>query len=93
MFVDNINLSRARNMYLCLRGATSVIYDGNATNNFATLVKRNKKQTVIDALNEFDPQIESIEALPDGLYLAMKGMHELLPNSLHYSTHKLMWNC
>lgn len=56
--------------------------DSNATNNFATLVKRNKKQLVIDALKEFDPNIESIEALPDGLYLAMKGMHELLPISM-----------
>lgn len=56
--------------------------DTNATNNFATLVKRNKKQIVIDALREFDPQIESIEALPDGLYLAMKGVRELLPISM-----------
>lgn len=56
--------------------------DGNAMKNFATLVKRNKKQIVVDALKEFDPNIESIEALPDGLYLAMKGMHELLPISM-----------
>lgn len=46
------------------------------------LVKRNKKQVVVDALKEFDPDIESIEALPDGLYLAMKGLHELLPHSM-----------
>ena len=46
------------------------------------MVKRNKKQVVIDALKEFDPDIESIEALPDGLYLAMKGLHELLPISM-----------
>lgn len=56
--------------------------DNNATTNFATLVKRNKKQVVIDALKELDPDIESIEALPDGLYLAMKGLHELLPISM-----------
>lgn len=56
--------------------------DNNASSNFATLVKRNKKQVVIDALKEFDPDIESIEALPDGLYLAMKGLHELLPISM-----------
>ena len=36
--------------------------DNNASSNFATLVKRNKKQVVIDALKEFDPDIESIEA-------------------------------
>lgn len=56
--------------------------DVNAMNNFATLVKRNKKQFVVDALKEFDPDIESVEALPDGLYLAMKGMNELLPISM-----------
>ena len=49
--------------------------DSNATNNFVTLVKRNRKQLVIDALREFDPNIESIEALPNGLYLVMKGLH------------------
>ncbi len=56
--------------------------DGNATNNFATLVKRNRKNLVVDALREFDPDIESIEALPDGLYLVMKGLYELLPISM-----------
>lgn len=56
--------------------------DGNATHNFATLVKRNRKRSVIDALREFDPDIESVEALPDGLYLVMKGLHELLPISM-----------
>ena len=53
--------------------------DGNASTNFATLVKRNGKQQVVDALRGFDKSIETIEALPDGLYLKVKGVMELLP--------------
>lgn len=53
--------------------------DTNALNNFVTLVKRGKRQTVVEALQAFDPNIETIEALPDGLYLQMKNLKELLP--------------
>ncbi len=53
--------------------------DANAVNAYATLVKRNKKQVVIDALRRFDTDIESLEILPDGLYLKMVDMSELLP--------------
>lgn len=56
--------------------------DTNATTHFSTLVKRNKKQIVINALHDFDPAIESVEALPDGLYLRIKGLKELLPISM-----------
>lgn len=53
--------------------------DNNATSNFALLVKRNRKQEVVDALRNFDPEIEAIEALPDGLFLKMEKVQELLP--------------
>lgn len=56
--------------------------DINALNNFVTLVKRGKRQTVVEALQAFDPNIEAIEALPDGLYLQMKNLKELLPMSM-----------
>ena len=56
--------------------------DGNASSNFALLVKRNRKQTVVDALRYFDPAIDSVEALPDGLFLKIKGVQELLPISM-----------
>ena len=56
--------------------------DSNATNNFSTVVKRNRKQFVNNALHDFDSSIESIEALPDGLYLKIKGLKELLPISM-----------
>ncbi len=53
--------------------------DSNALSAFAALVRRNKKQVVVDALKHFDSDIEGIEVLPDGLYLIIKGMTELLP--------------
>lgn len=53
--------------------------DSSAAANFSLLVKRNKKQWVVDALHDFDASIESIEALPDGLYLKIKDLQELLP--------------
>ena len=56
--------------------------DGNALANFATLVKRNSKQVVVGALHDFDQSIETIEALPDGLYIKMSGVRELLPVSM-----------
>lgn len=56
--------------------------DGNATDNFATLVKRNKKEIVNETLRNFDSSIESVEALPDGLYLKIQDVRELLPISM-----------
>lgn len=56
--------------------------DDNAMTNFATLVRRNSKQLVIDALKGFDPSIETVEALPDGLYIKVSGVQELLPISM-----------
>lgn len=53
--------------------------DSSAAANFSLLVKRNRKQWVVDALHDFDASIESIEALPDGLYLKIKDLQELLP--------------
>lgn len=56
--------------------------DTNATDNFATLVKRNKKEIVNETLRNFDSSIESVEALPDGLYLKIHSVRELLPISM-----------
>lgn len=56
--------------------------DGNALNNFATLIKRNSKQVVVDALSDFDHSLEMIEALPDGLYIKKANVSELLPISM-----------
>ncbi len=56
--------------------------DANAISNFSILVKRGKKQIVVEAIRNFDPSIEAIEALPDGLFLKIKGINELLPVSM-----------
>ena len=56
--------------------------DSNALSNFVTLVKRGKKDIVLETLQTFDNDITGIEALPDGLYLSMKGLKELLPISM-----------
>ena len=56
--------------------------DANALVNFATLIKRNTKQVVVDAVHDFDQSIETIEALPDGLYIKISGIKELLPISM-----------
>ena len=56
--------------------------DSNALANFVTLVKRGKKDVVLKALQSFDSDITGVEALPDGLYLSIKGMKELLPISM-----------
>lgn len=56
--------------------------DGNALSNFVTLVKRGKRDVVLDTLRTFDKDITGIEALPDGIYLSIKGLKELLPISM-----------
>lgn len=56
--------------------------DNNATSNFALLVKRNRKQEVVKALRNFDASIESVEALPDGLFMKIKAVQELMPISM-----------
>lgn len=56
--------------------------DGSASTHFSSLVKRGGKQQVIDVIKEFQDSIETIEALPDGLYLQIRGIQELLPISM-----------
>lgn len=56
--------------------------DGSASTHFSSLVKRGGKQLVIDVIKEFQDSIKTIEALPDGLYLQINGIQELLPISM-----------
>lgn len=53
--------------------------DRNALNSFSHLVKLGKKQDVINRLQMLNADIESIEALPEGLFLKYRGVRELLP--------------
>lgn len=56
--------------------------DLNASMNYAELVKKQKKEFVIESLKRFDNKIQSVEVLPDDIYLGMEGMEELLPVSM-----------
>lgn len=56
--------------------------DKNAVANFAAIVRRGKKHIVSDIIKEFDPKIESLEALPDGIYLKLENTKELLPMTM-----------
>lgn len=59
------------------------LFFANVANDLAELVKRNMKQIVIERLVNFDNRITSIEVLPDGVYVGMNGVPELLPISMH----------
>jgi len=56
--------------------------DRNALTNFTNLVKRGKKQEVLNEIRSFDADIENIEALPGSIYVGKKGVKELLPISM-----------
>lgn len=62
--------------------SASLIF-ANVANDLAELVKRKMKQIVIDRLVHFDNRITTIEVLPDGVYVGMTGVPELLPISMH----------
>lgn len=53
--------------------------DRLALDNYVNLIKRGRKEQVLQAIRAFDPAICSLEALPDGLYLGLEGVEELLP--------------
>lgn len=54
----------------------------NAIESYSELVRRQRKEAIIEALRNFDSRIVSIEALADGLYLQFEGIDELLPISM-----------
>ena len=56
--------------------------EGNVLEGYSELVRRKQKDAIIQALNNFDSRIISIEALSDGLYLQFQGIEELLPISM-----------
>lgn len=60
----------------------SVGREGNAIEMYSELVKINKKNEIIRALNEFDTTIEDVDLLNDGLYLKYKNLDSLIPLSM-----------
>lgn len=51
----------------------------NTLARYSEIVKRKKEHIVLKALKKIDPKIESIHALPDGLFFNYNGIDELIP--------------
>jgi AAA15 family ATPase/GTPase len=49
---------------------------------YSEILKRKKGDVVLNALKLIDPKIESIQALPDGLFFSYKDIDELLPSNI-----------
>lgn len=56
--------------------------DHNSLLRYSEIVKRKKGDIVLKALKLIDPNIESIQALPDGLFFSYKDIDELLPSNI-----------
>jgi len=56
--------------------------DINTLSRFSEIVKMKKSDLVLDALQLIDPNIESIHALPDGLFFSYKDIDELVPSNI-----------
>ena len=58
---------------------TSDLKIANVLSEYSDLVKRKMDTEVLKTIQAFDNKIEAIQALPDGIYLNMKGIDELVP--------------
>jgi len=56
--------------------------EANALTRYSDIVKKKKGDIVLSALQKIDPNIESINALPDGLYFSYKNIDELVPSNI-----------
>ncbi len=56
--------------------------ESTALERFADIVKKKKEKVVLEALQNIDPKIDSIQPLPDGLYFSYKDIEELVPSNI-----------
>ncbi len=56
--------------------------EANALTRYSDIVKRKKGDVVLTALQKIDPNIESIQPLPDGLFFSYKNIDELIPSNI-----------
>ncbi len=56
--------------------------ESNALTRYSELVKRKKSSVVLKALQKIDANIESIQALPDGIYFSYRDIDELIPSNI-----------
>jgi len=46
------------------------------------LIKKKREHILVDALRKIDPGIQSIHALPEGIFLTVEGIDELIPSNI-----------
>lgn len=56
--------------------------DSSTLQGFAELVKQKKENSILEQIQKFDNRIESIHALPDGIYFGIKGIKELVLSNM-----------
>lgn len=56
--------------------------DSSVLVGYSDLVKKKKDNEVLKSLQAFDSRVESIQALPDGIYLGLKGVDELVLSNM-----------
>ncbi|MDD2192719.1 MAG: AAA family ATPase [Bacteroidales bacterium] len=52
--------------------------EGHSLTMISDLVKKKKDYIVLEAIKKFDPRVNAIKVLPDGIYLDMEGIDELV---------------
>ena len=51
----------------------------NTASDLAELIKRKKKDLVLERMSMFDPRINAIETIGNEIFIGFEGMGELLP--------------
>ena len=57
---------------------SSHMSEGHSLTMISDLVKKKKDYIVLEAIKKFDPRVNAIKVLPDGIYLDMEGIDELV---------------
>ncbi len=61
---------------------TGINNESKILTRYSEIVKRKKGDIVLTALKKIDPNIESINPLPDGLFFSYKDIDELVPSNI-----------
>jgi AAA15 family ATPase/GTPase len=56
--------------------------DTNALSRFSKIVKDRGGDLILETMQKFDPRIELIQPLPDGIFFGLRGFDELVPSNL-----------
>lgn len=55
------------------------LYDQNLNTEIANIIKNRRKEELLKILQEFDVNINTIESLPDGVFVGYNGIKDLVP--------------